>query len=278
MEALENLAVERTRNFYATVYLAWAEKNKLPGTFPDRWYCNDWEDHAADRTSNSPWAKHRCFYAAKYDMAAAERLASQRRFTEAAEILGDVLDCAGILESESVAHCFRLRGKCFADAEQVERALADYSKAAELDLTYRDPRWARGWIFLEQDKRAEAIADFREVQRLTRIELEKNPNDARDLSFLAWSLATLPIDELRHAEDAIKFATLACNLNEWKNHHDLIVLAAAHAEGGDFEQAEKHQLRAIELAPADEKEGLQPALELYRTKKPYRDQRSLPGK
>jgi tetratricopeptide (TPR) repeat protein len=276
-EALENLAGERKRNFYATVYLAWAEKNKLPGTLPDRWNCNDWEDHAADRSSNSPWAMHRCFYAAKYDLATAARLADQRRLTEASVVMSDVIDCAAILESETVGHCFWLRGKYLAEANQTERALADYSKAVELHPTFCGARWSRGWFLLELGKKAEAIADFREVQRLTRIELEKNPTDAKELSFMAWSLATLPIDELRHAEDAIKFATLACKLNEWKNYHDVIILAAAHAEGGDFEQAEKHQLRAIELAPADEKEGLQSALELYRSKKPYREQRTLPG-
>jgi tetratricopeptide (TPR) repeat protein len=278
MEALEDLAGERTRHFYATIYLPWVESGKLPATFPYQWYCNDWEDHAADRSLDSPWARHRCFYAANYDLQAASRLVDQRRFTEAKTILDDVIDCAAILYGGWLGEAFWLRGKCFAESQDRERAITDYSKSAELDTTFREPRWARGWLLLDLDKKAEAIADFREVQRLTRAELDKNPNEAQELAFLAWSLATLPIDELRHAEDAIKFATLACKLNEWKNYHDVIILAAAYAEDGDFEQAEKHQLQAIELAPADEKEGLQSFLELYRSKKPYRDERTLQGK
>ena len=53
----------------------------------------------------------------------------------------------------------------------------------------------------------------------------------------------------------------------------LDTFAAACAQAGDFESAIKWQLKAIELTTvAEDKEAFQERLELYRRKKPYRQE------
>ena len=63
----------------------------------------------------------------------------------------------------------------------------------------------------------------------------------------------------------------ACELTGWQNAGELQVLAAACAEAGDFESADKWQYRALTLIvePADV-ESCQERLALYRARKTFR--------
>jgi hypothetical protein len=61
---------------------------------------------------------------------------------------------------------------------------------------------------------------------------------------------------------------------ELVNHKEiewLGILAAAHSEAGDFDQAVHWQTQCLEKAPAAQRGELAARLELYRARQPYRD-------
>jgi serine/threonine-protein kinase len=80
---------------------------------------------------------------------------------------------------------------------------------------------------------------------------------------------------LRNGKEAVAESLLACQLTNFKDPYDLDTLAAAYAEAGDFEQAIQFMTKALQMKiEADEREGFQKRLALYRSHQPYRDTES----
>jgi tetratricopeptide (TPR) repeat protein len=131
----------------------------------------------------------------------------------------------------------------------------------DLPSTFR----RRGRVFAQMGKYTEAIADFRDALRLD----ARDPDAHNDL---AWVLATCPVAEHRNADDAFRHANTACELTEGKNPAFLATLAAALAEQGDFSQAVKGQVKALSLAPENEKTAYARRVELYKARKAFRDE------
>ena len=76
----------------------------------------------------------------------------------------------------------------------------------------------------------------------------------------------------RDGAKAVADATRACELQQWTDSSALDTLAAAHAEKGNFDEAQKWQAKAIKLAAgAAESRGMKSRLELYKAGKPYHD-------
>ncbi len=93
---------------------------------------------------------------------------------------------------------------------------------------------------------------------------------------LAWLLATCPDDTIRDGFAAVSYAKEACEASKWLDWEYVDTLAAALAESGDWEGAEKTQLRALSLAGVDEasRKDMEARLSLYRDRKPYRQKSS----
>jgi hypothetical protein len=94
------------------------------------------------------------------------------------------------------------------------------------------------------------------------------------LDGLAWLKATCPDASLRNGKEAIRASTRACELSKWREQDHVQALAAAYAQGGDFEQAVKYQTQAMkmksEYGPIDKK--TRERLALYRDHKPWRSE------
>ncbi len=101
--------------------------------------------------------------------------------------------------------------------------------------------------------------------------IQVEPQDASAHCNRAWIWATARDDKYRDGKRAVESANKACELTGSTNPKILAVLAAAHAEAGDFKAAVKWQAQAIELAGDDESLDLSSRLELYKSGKPYRD-------
>ncbi|MGH7194615.1 MAG: hypothetical protein ACREJM_13945, partial [Candidatus Saccharimonadales bacterium] len=96
---------------------------------------------------------------------------------------------------------------------------------------------------------------------------------ATTLNNAAWRMATSPDERYLNGERAVELATEACELTEWKRAADIDTLAAAYAEAGDFEEAIRWQMKAVELSVEQSmKKEAQARLELYREHRPYRVQ------
>lgn len=97
-------------------------------------------------------------------------------------------------------------------------------------------------------------------------------NDADALRRLGWIRATAPYPELRNGRKALAHAERAIGLVGGGNAGLLRILAAAHAEAGDFEQAVATQKQAIALISGTESQApYAAALRLYESGRPCRD-------
>jgi tetratricopeptide (TPR) repeat protein len=119
-------------------------------------------------------------------------------------------------------------------------------------------------ISLLQGRTAEAQSDFRQAERQS-TELFGLYNN------YAWILATAPSPAIRNGPEAVRLATKACELKNWKDSSCLDTLAAACAEKGDFASAVKWQSKAIELGSTSKSTlaGMNTRLALYRKNQPY---------
>jgi serine/threonine protein kinase/Flp pilus assembly protein TadD len=168
-----------------------------------------------------------------------------------------------------------LRGMALLAREDVCRTIADYydqvirlHPEAAAAFYFR----ALNWEFeRDHDK---AIDDYVEAIRL-------RPNDRDDdeivsysssLAYarLAWLLSTCPDDTIRDGKRAIQLATKACELTDWKSGWELNTLAAAYAEAGQFDEAERYQIKALQDV-GSRGAAVRRRLELYEQKKPYRE-------
>jgi tetratricopeptide (TPR) repeat protein len=156
------------------------------------------------------------------------------------------------------------RGLVWQSKREADKALADFDQAILLNPQSAGGYLERGSVWEQKGEYDKALADYDHAIRLS-------SKDARAHDGRAWILATCSDAKYRNGATAVASAKTACELTDWKQPSFLDTLAAASAEAGDFESAIKWQSKAIELATGpDEKRELQTRLELYRDKKPYR--------
>lgn len=116
-----------------------------------------------------------------------------------------------------------------------------------------------------------AISDLQrsiELAEQTRMELEKV---FFTYNGLAWLCATCPDAKFRDGPKSLELAKKACGLNGGGTPYDHDTLAAAYAELGEFDEAIKYQNQAVMRAPEKKKDEYTQRLELYRSKKPFRE-------
>ena len=115
----------------------------------------------------------------------------------------------------------------------------------------------------------------RELEIDRRVLGEDSPMTLYCMNQLAWVQATCPVAEMRNGAEAVKLATKACELTEWKEPMHVDTLAAAYAETGDFDSAVKWQKEAIRLLtkkdPAEWPAQFEARLKLYESGKPCRE-------
>jgi tetratricopeptide (TPR) repeat protein len=132
-------------------------------------------------------------------------------------------------------------------------------------LARRRSERGNAYFHLGQFKRAQD--DFVAAVRL-------DPREPDVLNNAAWFRATCPDASFRNGKEAVELASRACALDKWKDADEIDTLAAAHAEAGNFAEAERYQLKALSLLSADE--ALRPKfrarLETYRARQPIRQQ------
>jgi len=168
--------------------------------------------------------------------------------------------------SRDDAHEYCGRGLAWYGIGEIDKAINDFTKAIRGDpedflaYVYRAVAWEKAGNF------GNALSDYKEILRL-------NPVKMWAYNQIAWLKATCPIERYRNGKEAVEYGTKACELTDWKAWRCLKTLAAACAETGDFLNAIKWQEKGIELTPEEEKKDAFRCLELYRSNKPFREQR-----
>jgi tetratricopeptide (TPR) repeat protein len=150
-----------------------------------------------------------------------------------------------------------------------------------------DARLSTGEHQLAVEDYNEALKLGEELRKLEEEEgTEVSPPDDGVLNNLAWVLATSTFDDVRDGERAIKLATQAAEVTEFKQAHILSTLASGYAETGDFESAIEWIQKAIEVnrkegetqpSPrnSEQKESLQKEFQSYKDKKPWREMQNV---
>jgi serine/threonine-protein kinase len=125
-------------------------------------------------------------------------------------------------------------------------------------------RYILGQVFQQQGRYAEAEGTYLAASKA-------RPDSFAVYELVARLLATCPDDKVRDGERAVEYATAACERSDWKNPFCLDTLAAAYAEAGQFDEAVRHQTRALgdPKLKGDLRTAATERLELYRQKKPF---------
>ena len=89
---------------------------------------------------------------------------------------------------------------------------------------------------------------YQATQDLLREGLEKVPDSALLANALGWALAAAKEENARNGEEAVKWATKACEMTGFQDPELLDTLAAAYSAVGDFARAEKYEQDAIKTA------------------------------
>jgi tetratricopeptide (TPR) repeat protein len=156
------------------------------------------------------------------------------------------------------------RGNLFNERGEVDAAIADYTKAIEVSPRLLASYHNRGRLWARKGDHAAAIADNLAA-------LAVDADNARTLNNLAWLWATAPREELRDGAKAVEHARRACERTGWEVAGYLDTLAVAHAAAGRFDEAVRWQEKALELCAENEKADYQSRLDLYRQGRPYHE-------
>lgn len=149
----------------------------------------------------------------------------------------------------------------------LDRAFNDYTAALKIDPEYIEAYLERATLYAKRKDYQQALNDFQSATKA-------NPKHPYGYNGQAWIYATCPNAKFRRGSEAVKLATKACELSDWKDPFCLDTLGTAYAEDGNFEQAIKYQKMALanEEFASDYVAKAKKRLSLYETKRPYRDE------
>ena len=161
---------------------------------------------------------------------------------------------------------FHNRGLAYRSKGDLAHAIADFDESIRIDPKFARAYYNRGLVYGKKGDSRRAVADFQEAMRL-------DPGDSSPYNSAAWILASCSADKCRDGAKAVELATKACSLTSWKDPDYLDTLGVAYAEVGDFEQAIKFEKQALQFPEWADKqgEGARKRLDLYKARKPYRE-------
>jgi tetratricopeptide (TPR) repeat protein len=155
------------------------------------------------------------------------------------------------------------RGTLRAMLRDWDKAIADFNESVRLEPGRPDCYYNRAQAYRNLRQYAKARADLERAY-----ELGKKSTTASTLALL---LAASPDAVVRDGRRAVEYAMEACRQTEFKEYHSLSVLASAHAEAGQWDEAVFRAKQALDLADLVWRRYERVYLELYRLHEPYRD-------
>jgi tetratricopeptide (TPR) repeat protein len=149
-------------------------------------------------------------------------------------------------------------------AKQYDEAMRLYTLAIRAKEDSPTVFVRRAYCAAQLGKVEQLVEDLREADRL-------KPVTVTDYSTMAWLKATAPYRVVRDGVLAVAYAQKLNTENPSAETHDY--LAAAYAEMGNFQKAQDELRVAIKKFPDSPRlPAIKERLELYKQKKPYRDQ------
>jgi tetratricopeptide (TPR) repeat protein len=150
---------------------------------------------------------------------------------------------------------------------RAEEAFAHWQRSLVLKPDNPEARNNLGLGLLLSGRPREAVAMWES-------NLTQHGEDLKSIMFSSWVLATNVDDGVRDGRKALELAAAADRLTATKSPAVWRIMAAAHAERAEFEQAKAIARRALETAEAADNQRLVHALksdlELYHQRQPLR--------
>lgn len=193
----------------------------------------------------------------------AEIFLESNRLPEAIRDYGEALK----LKPSDVAG-YRQRGRALARSGKTEEAIADFDKAIELNEQDAVSLVERGELHAQAGDWEGADIDFRTA-------IEVDPDCSEGYRGAAWLMATCPQAKYRNAKIAAELAEQAMELAQAQRKHDFTyydTLAAAYANAGRFEDAQRTLQKAIPRAPLADAAAMKRRLALYSAARPFREE------
>lgn len=176
-----------------------------------------------------------------------------------------IADCGRALElAPGYARAYANRAEAYRQKGDLERALTDGNEAVRLEGGYAWAYFVRAAVHYDRGDYGEAAADYTRAMKLA-------PGYWRTYWALAWLRATCPNNRYRDGRQAVSLARQGCELTGWQETELLLALAAAHAECGQFDEAERWQTRALERMEPGHRPPYAALLEDYRSRRPHRE-------
>ena len=160
------------------------------------------------------------------------------------------------------------RAKIFIGQHQYEPAVRDCSEALRQYPPFIEAALLRASANAYLGRYAEAL---KEINHCIAIH-PRSDALGRALADRAWFEASCPDPAFRNGQAAVKDATKACKLLQWRDEFSIKDLAMAYASLGDFDSAARYAEQALAIkgiSPATAKE-LQRELVLYKQHQPVR--------
>jgi len=180
-----------------------------------------------------------------------------------AKAMADLDQSINLCSTNDIA--YKTRAAIHGHWDEYELAIKDWSQG--LKLNPKDPSALvfRGQAYVNVGRFDDALNDYHDAVRM-------DPSNAAPYNNIAWLLATCPENKFRDGKQAIKSATKACELTNWKQSIFVDTLAAAYAEDHNYDLAVKYEKQAIAIGGTEEmsKEDMHQRLLLYELQMPYR--------
>jgi len=153
------------------------------------------------------------------------------------------------------------------EGQKYERALS-YFDRVHLKVYEGYVAYCRADGLTQLGRTDEAVAAYKELFSIADTDLA---NSASYNSY-AWILATTSDDKVRDPQEAIRYALMACEKDDYKDSAYIDTLAAAYASAKQFDQAVQWQQKALALNQSDDLvKEMKERLSLYQTHQTYRD-------
>ena len=151
------------------------------------------------------------------------------------------------VELEPDAEAYTFLAFALTQADQLDEAVETLRQAVLLQPDYYQAHFNLARVLATRGEAAEAVDEFREALRIL-------PDAEAALRDLALLLATDPAVDVRDPAEAVRLASRAAELTEWRDPLILDVLAGAYAAARRFEDAiqtaEMAESLASDSAPA----------------------------
>ncbi|MGB8226155.1 MAG: tetratricopeptide repeat protein [Sedimentisphaerales bacterium] len=132
-------------------------------------------------------------------------------------------------------------GRLLADKKQLDEAMEHFNKVLQAKPDWFEIHLMIADVYYKRKELTLAVQHLREAVRLK--------NDCSEaMNLLAWIEATAKDISIRNSDEAVRFASSACELTANKNPVLLDTLAVAYASAGRFNDAIKTAQTAVKLA------------------------------